>query len=60
VGVGEPVSEEGLSLRDLLTHRQGFVNEAIAIRTADTNEFDDATIWRLLLEASQPTSRAFN
>jgi len=49
-----------VTLRDLLTHRLGFENNSITMRTAYSGEWDDAMIWRLLEQHTTTRARDFN
>ncbi|HSK70637.1 MAG TPA: serine hydrolase domain-containing protein, partial [Pyrinomonadaceae bacterium] len=54
-----PLSVEQISLRDLLTHRSGIRNDAIALRTAYTGQTNNETILRLLANHSRVISPAY-
>jgi CubicO group peptidase (beta-lactamase class C family) len=49
-----------LALRDLLTHRLGFENDAVTFRTAYTGEIDRATLFSLLESKSKTIPRSFS
>jgi len=48
-----------LSLRDLMTHRLGFENDAVTFRTAYSGDFDRAMLFDLLQSKSKTTPREF-
>jgi CubicO group peptidase (beta-lactamase class C family) len=54
-----PLSTAQISMRDLLTHRSGIRNDAIALRTAYTGQHDPETLLRLLANHSQVISPSF-
>jgi CubicO group peptidase (beta-lactamase class C family) len=54
-----PLSSEHIAIRDLLTHRSGIRNDAIALRTAYTGQHDPETLLRLLANHSQVISPSF-
>jgi CubicO group peptidase (beta-lactamase class C family) len=43
-----PLAADRMAVRDLLTHRLGFENDAVVHRTAYSGDFTDAQIWALL------------
>jgi CubicO group peptidase (beta-lactamase class C family) len=55
-----PLDTTRMSLRDFLTHRLGFKNSAIDLRTAWSGEINEATIWRLAEQDSEPSERVFD
>jgi len=49
-----------LAVRDLLTHRLGFQNDAATFRTAYSGEFDQATLYSLIESKSKSIPRSFS
>jgi len=49
-----------LAVRDLLTHRLGFQNDAATFRTAYSGEFDQATLYALIESKSKSIPRSFS
>ena len=54
-----PLSVEQITVRDLLTHRSGIVNEAINFRAAFTGQIDNVIVLELLGNYTKPVSPEF-
>jgi CubicO group peptidase (beta-lactamase class C family) len=54
-----PLDPSRMSLRDLMTHRLGFANDPVVIRTAYTGNWDDEWIWSAMTRFTKVRPRVY-